>query len=170
MPVPTILFMLWCVWQDLPCSPHMPRWHRPVGAQGMAGYGPRYCGWLEHLTLSAPPAPRATPSGRPRSVIPSRPDRVGKERAASRGPAYPRSEKGSRSQTVVPPRPGLLVGDRIVVLACHYVSGPAQARAVAAPPAGPGFAGSGSIGDPWFMTPTNIVPPYRQIGHFGQDL
>ena len=42
---------------------------------------------------------------------------------------------------MVPPWPGLPVGDRIVVSACHYVSGPAQTRVVAAPPAGPGFVG-----------------------------
>ena len=32
------------------------------------------------------------------------------------------------------------VEDRIVVSACHYVSGPAQTRDVAAPPAGPSIA------------------------------
>ena len=57
--------------------------------------------------------------------------------------------EGSWSRTAVPPWLGLPVGDRIVVSACHYVSGPAQARVVAAPPAGPGFAGKRVYWGPW---------------------
>ena len=42
---------------------------------------------------------------------------------------------------MVPPWPGLPVRDRIVVLAYHFVSGPAQAHVVAAPPVSLGFTG-----------------------------
>ena len=85
--------------------------------------------------------PGPTPSGRPRSVVPSRsrPYRSGKSNE-QRSDVSSVGE-GGRSRTTVPPWPGLPVGDRIVVSACHYVSGLAQARAVAAPPTGPGFTG-----------------------------
>ena len=85
--------------------------------------------------------PRPTPSEHPRSVVPSRPRpcRSGKS-SEQRSGVSSVGERG-RSRTAVPPWPCLLVWDRIVVSACHYVSGPAQARVVAAPPAGPGFAG-----------------------------
>ena len=39
----------YCLGSDTPgkvayCLSGMAWWHRPVGAQGMVGYGPRYCG------------------------------------------------------------------------------------------------------------------------------
>ena len=85
--------------------------------------------------------PGPTPSRRPGRSFPVGPDRVGREREASKDPTYPRSKERGRSRTVVPPRPGLPVGDRIVVSACYCVFGPAQTRIVAAPPAGPSIAG-----------------------------
>ena len=80
-------------------------------------------------------------SWRPRLVIPSwlRPCRLGKnhERRSGVSPVG----KGGWSRTVSPPWLGLPVGDRIVLLACHYVSRPTQACAVVAPPAGSSFVG-----------------------------
>ena len=96
--------------------------------------------------------PGPTPSRRPGQSFPVGPDRVGQERAASRGPGvFSVGERGSESDcgpTTARPSgrtsdqiswPEVPVGDRIVVLAYHCVSGPAQMRAVAAPPAGPSF-------------------------------
>ena len=40
-----------------------------------------------------------------------------------------------------PQRSKMSIGDRILVLACYYVSGLTQACAVVAPPAGPSFVG-----------------------------
>ena len=98
--------------------------------------------------------PGPTPSGRPRSVVPSRPRpcQSGKS-SEQRSDVSSVGERGSESDcgpTTARPSgrgsdqiswPEVPVGDRIVVLACHCVSGPAQARAVAAPPARLSFAG-----------------------------
>ena len=103
--------------------------------------------------------PGSTPSERPRSVVPSwpRPCRSGKNHEQRSGVSP--VGKGGRSQTVSPPWLGLPVGNRIVALACHYVSGLAQeARVVATPSAGPSFLqGSGSIRDPGFMNLTQGI-------------
>ena len=70
--------------------------------------------------------PRPSLSGHPRSVVLSwpRPCRSGKnhEQRSSVSPV----RKGGWSRTVSPPWPGLPVGDQIVALACHYVSGSAR--------------------------------------------
>ena len=61
-----------------------------------------------------------------------------------------------------PPWLGLLVGNQIVALAYHYVSGPArEARIVATSSAGPSFLWeSGSIGDPEYMNLTGAPVPF----------
>ena len=84
--------------------------------------------------------PGTSPSGRPRSVVPSwsRPCRSRKNHEQRSGVSL--IEKGGRSWTVSPPWPGLPVGDRIVALACHYVSGLTRdVRVVAMPSAGLSF-------------------------------
>ena len=61
-----------------------------------------------------------------------------------------------RSQTTVPPWLGLPFEDRIVVSACHYVSGLAQARVVATPPARLDFAGKRVHWGPRVYQPDNM--------------
>ena len=59
------------------------------------------------------------------------------------------------------------VGDQIVVLACYYVSGPAQACAVVAPPARPSFVGKRVHWGPRVYEPDMV---YLQISYFGFNL
>ena len=113
--------------------------------------------------------PGPTPSRRPSWSFPVGPDRVGRKREASKGPAHPRSEERGRSRTAVPPRPGLLIGastrspgrrcrsgigswSRPVIvylgrsrrlLSLHRLLGQV-------------LQGSGSIGDAGFMNPTRL--------------
>ena len=68
--------------------------------------------------------PGPTPSRRPDQSFPVGPDRVGREREASKGLAYPRSEEQGRSQTAVPPQPGLPVGAPPGLLAGGVGRGP----------------------------------------------
>ena len=52
-----------------------------------------------------------------------------------------------------PQRLEVPIGDRIVVLACYCVSGPAQACAIMTPPAGPSFIGKQVHWGPWVYKP-----------------
>ena len=65
---------------------------------------------------------------------------------------------------MVPPWLDLSVGDRIVVPACHYVPGSAQARVIAAPPSGPGFIGKRVHWGPRVYEPdTNICRTFVSL-------
>ena len=98
--------------------------------------------------------PGPTPSGRPRSIVPSRsrPCWSGKNSEQRSWRILGRRKGvgvGLRSPTARPSGhtsdqiswPEVPVGDRIVVLAYHCASWLAQARAVTVPPAGSDFAG-----------------------------
>ena len=97
---------------------------------------------------------RPTLSGCPRSVVPSRPRPCWSGKSSEqRSSVSSVGERGSESGyglTMARPFgrgsdqiswPQVPVEDRIMVLACHCVCGSAQARAVAAPPAGLSFVG-----------------------------
>ena len=172
---PIILFMSRCMWQALPCSPGManvgayntvyvmtcleccivPIWHSLVApSYRCVGYG-RVQSSVLRFDLSVLPyllrlIPGPSPSGRPWSVVPSRPRpcRSGKS-CKQRSGVFP-VRKGGQSQTMSPPWLGLPVGDRIVPPACHSVSGPArEARVVATSPTGPSFyREAGPLGTP----------------------
>ena len=97
------------------------------------------------LTLSALPyllrlILRSSSSGRPWSVVPSRPRPCRSGKSCEQRFGVSPVEKGGWSRTVSPPWPGLSVRDQIVLPAYHYVSGPArEARVIATPSAGPSF-------------------------------
>ena len=129
----------------------VPIWHGPVAPScRCVGYG-RVRSSILLFDLSALPyllrlIPGPSPSGRLRSVVPSRlrPCRSGKSCKQSSGVSP--VEKGGWSRTVSPPCLGLLVGDQIILLACHYVSGPAwEARVVATPSVGSSFCREASL-------------------------
>ena len=146
--VPTILFMSRCMWQALPCSPSManigayntvcvltdlegcivPIWHGLMAPScRCAAYGRVRSSVLRFDLRDLPYLlrliPGPSPSGRPRSVVPSRPRpcRSGKSHEQRFGvsPVI----KGGWSRTVSLPWLGLPVGDWIILLVCHYVSG-----------------------------------------------
>ena len=119
----------------------MTWWHCPTGAQGMAGYSPRYYGFdFSALPYLLRLIPGPSPSGRLRSVVPSRPRPCQSGKSHEQRSGVSPVGKGGRSWTVSPPWSSLPVGDRIVLLAYHYVSGSArEAHIVATPSAGPSF-------------------------------
>ena len=162
---PTILFMSRCMWQALPCSPGManvdayntvcvltrmescivPIWHAQVAPScRCAGYGLVWSLVLR-FDLSALPyllrlIPRPSPSGCPRSVVPSRPRPCRSGKSSEQRFCVSLVGEGGQNRTVVPPWLGLPVRDRIVLPTYHYVSGPdLEARVVATPSAGLSF-------------------------------
>ena len=116
--------------------------------------------------------PGPTPSRRPDRSFSVGPDRVGREREASKGLAYPRSKERGRSRTTVSPRLGLLVGasTRSPSRRSQSVTGSWSWPVIAylgwskhvlslCCLLGQVLQGSGSIRDPRFMNPTGAFEP-----------
>ena len=119
----------------------VPIWHDLVAqSYRCVGYG-RVRSSVLRFDLSALPyllcqIPGPLSSKRPRSVVPSRPRPCRSRKSHEQRSDVSPIKKGGWSQTMSPPWPGLPVRDRIVLPACHYVSGPAwEARVVATPSA-----------------------------------
>ena len=120
-----------------------------------------------------------TPSGRPRSVVPSRPrpcwSRKSSEQRSWRILGRRKGSESDYGPTMARPSgrgfdqiswPEVPVGDRIVVLTCHCVSGSAQALSLRRL-LGQILQGNGSIGNPGFTNPTQPIQAetyFAQIG------
>ena len=163
--MPTILFMSRCMWQASPCSPGMAN----VGAyntvwvltclegcivpfqHGLVALSCRCVGHgrvrssVLRFDLSVLPyllrlIPGPSPSGRPWSVVPSRPRPCRSGKSCEQRFGVSPVEKGGWSRTVYLPWPGLPIENWIILTACHYVSRPVrEARVVATPSAGSSF-------------------------------
>ena len=110
--------------------------------------------------------PEPTPIGRLWSVVSSRPRPFWSGKSSEqRSSVFSDGERGSESDcgsTMARPFghtsdqiswPEVPVGDWIVVLACHRVSGPIQACAVATPPVEPSFVGKRVHWGSWIYEP-----------------
>ena len=131
-------------------------WYCPAGVQGMAGYGPRNCGWLERLTLSAPLDPwvlteRASSIGRSQSAPTAS---VGEE---SRAEVWRIPGRKRRSESDYVPSLARPFGrglDSSPSLPLGIWAGPGGARCRYAICWAEHLLWSGPIGDPGFMNPT----------------